>query len=161
MSAPLYCTVEDVVNTAWKYRDQVEGYQGQEFDNANITESQIETLIAEASNFIRTCLVPRYDVAKINDYSPDFPPIVVSGTKIQAAILLYQRFGSPNIDVDSAAIKALSSSLAQCQRAMLQGTLQDTLGNYIPANYDTLTAAAQDFDTRECRYRRYFSACVY
>lgn len=123
-----YCTPTDVANVAVKYRDQIQGIAGQA---TTISTAQMDVLIADASDRVRMMFQPRYTVERIDAMDPDFPPLVVTATKIQAAIYLYDRFGSKNIDTDQTIIAQLRRDLQQCERVFSAGLLQTVLGTYV------------------------------
>ncbi len=119
-----YCTVNDVANTAVKYRSQMEGYAQSE-GQVTIRTDQIEELIAESSDIIRSILSPRYEIAVIDALDP-LPAIVVSATKVQAALLLYYRFGSVNAKDEDRIIANLMMQLQQYKRTIGNGLLLDS-----------------------------------
>lgn len=126
-----YCTAQNVRDTAVKYVNQMEGGGGNT-DLQIITTDQIEAMIADASDFVRSILQPRYLPETIDGYDPDFPPVVVTATKVYAAILLYQRFGALNEDADAKAVEALQQQLGQCVRTIGNGLLQTDDGTVVP-----------------------------
>lgn len=118
-----YCSVDDLAQTAVKYRQNMAGY-GAEGD-ITLTTEDLQQFIADASDMVRGYYRPRYTVEVIDSYSPTFPPLIVTATKIQAAILLYERAGAVNADADAAIIARLEKQLKRVKHQIGGGLVLD------------------------------------
>lgn len=149
-----YCTTTDVANMVGKYRDQIQGISGQA---STVTTAQITTLIADASDRVRTMLQARYLVATIDAYSPTFPPLIVMACKLQAAIYFYDRLMSKNIAADADIVAKLRMDLGQVERNIANGLVQDSNGNFIPTDQGILISLGET----DARVTEVFNAARY
>ena len=132
-----YCTVDDVLNVATDYRGSVEGYtppSGSTMVRPNtktIAESEVESLITEASVMVDSKLAPRYQLSVIQAIDP-LPPVVVYLTKTYAAIMMYQRYDFGSIEKGKAQIEQLQNPMTEYKRIISNGSLLDSAGELVP-----------------------------
>lgn len=148
-----YCTTTDVANVVGKYRDQIQGFAGQA---STVTTAQVETLIDDASDRVRAMIQSRYLVETIDAYS-EVPPLIRMAAKLQAGIYFYERLMSKNIADDSPIINHLKQSLAQVERNIAAGLVQDSFGNYVPTDLGVIVSLGQTDE----RVTEVFSASRY
>lgn len=141
-----YCTATDVVDVAVKYKDVTQGFV---INVQNISTAQIETLIAEASLETIAQFHPFYKLDVIDGYSPDYPPLIVYTTKIYAAILLYDRFGSANQDIDRAVIDKLYIEYQRCVRNIQGGFVYSVAGDEVTRNLSVMVYQGEDSNFTE------------
>lgn len=143
-----YCSVGEVQAVATKYFNS---------QLPDITDSQVEAFIADASDEIRRRMQPAYDPDTIDAYDPDFPPLITMAAKLQAAIYLYNRAGSANYQSDSIIVGGITRDYGRVLQAIHDRSLLDTLGAAVPTDQAIVTLsdgynAVLDATTRIARY---------
>ena len=118
-----YCSVDDLAQTAVKYRQNMAGFGSA--DTVTLTTEDLQQFIADASDMVRGFYRPRYTVEVIDAYAPTFPPLIVTATKLQAAILLYERAGAVNADADAPIIERLQMQLKRVKHQIGGGLVLD------------------------------------
>lgn len=146
-----YCTITDVLAVATDYRRDVEtdstisGSPAQyELNTETITQAEVEEIIYEASEIVRKIIQPRYDPDVIDAYDPDYPPVIVYLTQYQAAVMMYQRYGTQNVERSRIMIAVLRDQVRLQRMIIENGALVDINGNVITTlgNPSVLTGAS-------------------
>jgi len=144
-----YCTVNDVVSVATDFRSDLQGFSepsGSVFQpNTNsIAESEIDSIIEEATEATKMILSPRYDLTVIEALSP-LPTIVVSYAKTYAAILLYERY-KRGTEPTKEKVSILAKRMQDNEDVIVLGSLRDTTGDLIQTLADTYLAEGKEND---------------
>lgn len=128
-----YCSVEEVLDVAQKYRtdlDDNNNYGAGAF--STLTAEMVEEIIHEAELWVDSVLRPRFDVREIEALDPFFPPAITTMCKLRAAIILLNR--SSIVDPDNSQKKIamiLQNELNAEVSKIVNGTLFDINENLI------------------------------
>ena len=144
-----YCSVDDVLSIATIFRKDVYPESGSDAANFRqntntIPIADVEYIIEEASEMVRSALQPRYSSTVIDALSPDFPPVVVYWTKAFSAILMYRRYASQSIERNNELIKVLEKEIETYQQIVVGGNLRDADGNLVTTQVDPELLAGVD-----------------
>jgi hypothetical protein len=117
-----YCTVAEVKDVLQLFK--------QDFENANITDTEIEQIITEATECIRFLVSQKYDLESIEDLS-ELPPALNYASKLKSCFLMLERFGPIGIERNKAIYDFLQDSYKFWESAIEKGFLLDTDGKEV------------------------------
>ena len=121
-----YCSVSQVLDCVGIFVPDV----SDQFET--IPSEQIERYIAEASEDTRLILSPRFELAVIDSYDPNFPLGVVSLTKLRAAMYMLDRLGGISGERNATLKALLQAEHDKWARRASNGSLLDTTGLFVP-----------------------------
>lgn len=134
-----YCSTDDVKQVLASWEEL--GSAG--FDA--ISDAVIVAAIVEASEQVRNDILPRYTVASIDAYSPDYPPGIVNLAKYKAGVLVLHQYGQVTDNQAKVILPGLYRQIGKWLRVIQAGTLLDDTGTVVPVDSAVSSLSSQSY----------------
>ena len=151
-----YCTVEQVLKVAIVFWDDVwptfsvpTDIVSHKQNTKTIPKADVEAIIEEASEMVRAQIKPYYDSVVIDNFDPDYPPVIVYLTKTLSAMLMLERYapvGIQNSEHNKALIDRFKRSMKEYQDIIVNGALTDENGTLVSRTQDVSVLLGRDND---------------